>query len=111
MCAESRTLLDKLEEVGAINPHVALTLIRLCGGFCRLNHLVRATPPSLSAKALEMFDEDVRRCFSASTGIDASDAAWQQAQLSLSRGGLGLRSLSHHASAAFISSLSSSGST
>ena len=56
-----------------------------------------------------MFDEDIRRCFSSTTGIDASDAAWQQAQLSLSRGGLGLRSLAHHASAAFISSLSSSG--
>ena len=53
---------------------------------------------------------DVRRCFSASTGIDTSDDAWQQAQLSLSKGGLGLRSLSHHASAAFIASLSDSGS-
>ena len=73
-------------------------------------NLARATPPSLSAKALRMFDEDVRRCFSASTGIDTSDDAWQQAQLSLSKGGLGLRSLSHHASAAFIASLSSSGS-
>ena len=57
-----------------------------------------------------MFDEDVRRCFSASTGIYTSDDAWRQAQLSLSRGGLGLRSLSHHASADFIASLSSSGS-
>ncbi|KAL5499522.1 hypothetical protein EMCRGX_G010956 [Ephydatia muelleri] len=109
-CVESRMLLDKLEEVGAIDPQVALTLIRLCGGFCRLNHLARVTPPSLSAKALRMFDEDVRQCFSASTGIDTSDDAWQQAQLSLSKGGLGLRSLSHHASAAFIASLSSSGS-
>ena len=109
-CAESRILLVKLEEVGAIDPHVALILIRLCGGFCCLNHLARATPPSLSAKALEMFDEDVWQCFSASTGIDTSDGAWQQAQLSLSRGGLGLRSLSRHASAAFIASLSSSGS-
>ena len=105
----SKLLLDKLEEVGAIDPHVALILIRLCGGFCRLNHIARATPLSFSFKALQLFDEDIRQCFSSSTGIDASDAAWQQAQLSLSRGGLGLRSLAHHASAAFISSLSSSG--
>ena len=88
---------------------MVLILIRLCGGFCRLNHIARATPPSLSFKALQLFDEDIRQCFSSSAGIDASDAAWQQAQLSLSRGGLGLRSLAHHASAAFISSLSSSG--
>ena len=57
-----------------------------------------------------MFDEDVRRCFSASTGIDKSDDAWWQAQLSLSRGGHDLRSLPHDASVAFIASLSSSGS-
>ena len=101
----SELLLDKLEEVGAIDPHVALILIRLCGGFCRLNHIARATPPphpSLSFKALQLFDEDIRRCFSSTTGIDASDAAWQQAQHSLSRDGLGLRSLAHHASVAFI---------
>ena len=34
---------------------------------------------------------------------------WQQAQLSLSHGGLGLRSVSHHSSAAYIASLCSSG--
>ena len=90
---------------------MALILIRLSGGFCCLHHIARATPspPSLSFKALQLFDEDIHRCFSSTTGIDASDAAWQQAQLSLSRGGLGLRSLAHHASAAYISSLSSSG--
>ena len=74
-------LLDKLEEVGAIDPQVALTLIRLCGGFCRLNHLARATPPSLSAKALRMFDEDVRRCFLASTGIDSAGGWYLDAKL------------------------------
>ena len=38
-----------------------------------------------------------------------SNAAWNQAQLSLSRGGLGLCSLSHNALAAFIASLCFSG--
>ncbi|KAL5486899.1 hypothetical protein EMCRGX_G019438 [Ephydatia muelleri] len=38
-----------------------------------------------------------------------SDTTWQQTQLSPSRGGLGFRSLSRHSSAAFISSLCSSG--
>ena len=37
------------------------------------------------------------------------DVHWQQAQLSLSFGGLGFRSLSHHCCAALISSLSLSG--
>ena len=38
------------------------------------------------------------------TAVDTSDEAWLQAQLSLSRGGIGLRSLSH-AAAAYIASL------
>ena len=73
-----------------------------------LLHLARATPPSLSIKALELFDIDVRHCFSQCTAVDTSDEAWLQAQLSLCRGGLGLWSLSSHAAAAFIASLCSS---
>ena len=36
------------------------------------------------------------------TMFDTSDAAWQQAQLSLSRGGFGLRRLSLHSPAAYM---------
>ena len=59
-----------------------------------------------TTKAFELFDEDVRRCFAQCTAVDTSDRAWHQARLSLSRGGLGLRSLSP---AAYIASLCSSG--
>eukprot|EP00731_Ephydatia_muelleri_P011645 Em0006g539a len=58
---------------------------------------------------LKLFDEDVRRSFSLCTAVDTTDVAWQQAQLSLSRGGLGMRSLSLHSPAAFIASLCFSG--
>ena len=34
-----------LEEVGAVDPHVAFTLLRICGGFCKLIHLARTTHP------------------------------------------------------------------
>ena len=66
-------------------------------------------PPALIGDALHFYDDDVRRCFSECTAIDPPIVAWQQAQLSLSRGGLGDRSLSEHSSAAYISSLSASG--
>eukprot|EP00731_Ephydatia_muelleri_P035190 Em0103g2a len=105
---EARALLSKLEQVGVLDPQVALVL-RLCGGFCKLVHLARSTPPSLSSQALSLFDNDIHRVFSECTGVDTSDTAWKQAQLSLSRGGLGLRFLSHHSSAAYISSICSSG--
>ena len=41
--------------------------------------------------------------------MDASASTWQQAQLSLKRGGLGLRRLSCHSPAAYIASFQSSG--
>ena len=72
-------------------------------------HITRVTPPSLASDALVSFDEDVRQCFVLSSAIEASDTAWKQAQLSLRFGGLGIHSLSCHAAADFISSLSSSG--
>ena len=50
-----------------------------------------------------------KKCFTSCTGVHPSNVAWKQAQLSLSRGGLGLRSLAHHAPAAFIASLCFSG--
>ena len=45
------------------------------------------------SEGLALFDDEVRRYFSDCVGIDALDTDWLQAQLSLSRGGLGLRKL------------------
>ena len=99
--AEAKCLLTQLEDVGVVDPQVVLILLRLCGSFCKLVHLARATPTSLLFKALMLFDADIRKTFCQCTGVDISDFAWQQAQLSLSRGGLGLScSLVHHSSAA-----------
>ena len=103
------TLVSKLVEVATIDPQVALILLRVCGSFCKLVHLARATPPGLVSDPLQLFDNDVRQCFKDCFVLDTSDSTWQQAQLSLRYGGLGLRSLSHHSSAAFIASVCSSG--
>ena len=62
-------------------------------------------PLSLVAEALGIFDSDIHHCFTECTSVDVSDVAWQQAQLSPSRGGQGLRSLLHHS----IASISHSG--
>ena len=102
-------LLKRLEDVGQVDPQVVLVLLRLCDGYCKLVHLARAVPPSFSQSVLQIFDQDVQKCFISCTGVHSSNVAWKQAQLSLSRGGLGLHSLSHHAPAAFIASISLSG--
>ena len=106
---EAKALLLKLEEVSAVDPHVAFSLLRQCAGFCKLAHLARGTPPSQAISALEAFDHNIRATFSRCTVDDTFNQAWQQAELSLSRGGLGIRSLSRHSPAAYIASLSSSG--
>ena len=89
-------------DVAAVDPHVALSLLHLCGNYCRLVHLARATPSSLAGSS-KLLDEEVRRCFSSCFSIDTTDTAWT------GFGGLGLCSLSHHSCAAFIASLSTSG--
>ena len=107
--SEAGVLLKRLDNAGQVDPQVALVLLWLCGGYCKLVHLACAVPPSFSQSVLQLFDQDVQKCFNSCTDVHPSIAAWKQAQLSLSRGGLGLRSLSHHAPAAFIALLSFSG--
>ncbi|KAL5509010.1 hypothetical protein EMCRGX_G004288 [Ephydatia muelleri] len=53
----------------------------------------RSTPPAPVSEGLALFDAEVCRHFFDCVAIDPSDSEWLHVQLSLSRGGLGLRSL------------------
>ena len=99
------TLLLTINDLGSVDPQVALVLLRLCFSFCKLAHVARATPPHLILGSMEKLDADVRRSFADCTDVDLPDSAWRQAQFSLRRGGFGLRSLALHSSAAYIASL------
>ena len=77
----------------------------MCGGYCKLVHLARTTPTSLCSDSLKFIDEEVRLCFAFCLAVDVPDTQWHQAQLCPKLGGLGLRSLSIHSCAGFISSL------
>ena len=88
-----------------------MLLLRQCWGFCMVTLLARTIPSSLAGDALSLFDDEVWQCFSECTTVDTPDPE-QQAQISLSRGGVGLRLVSYHYSAknlvsAIISDLSS----
>ena len=83
---QAARLLSRLEGVARIDPQVALLLLRICAGFCKLVHLARTTPPRLASESLLLFDDDVRHCFSSCAVIDIPDEAWKQAQLCLSFG-------------------------
>ena len=54
---------------------------------------------------MEKFDTDVHHSFAECTGVDVPDSAWRQVQLSLRRGGFGLRSSALHSSAAYVASV------
>ena len=43
---EAMKLLSRPVEVACFDPQVALIFLRMCGGYCKLVHLARATPPS-----------------------------------------------------------------
>ena len=103
-------LLSTINDLGCIDPQVALALLRLCSSFCKLAHIARTTPSHLILSSMEKFDIDVHRSFAECTGCDVPDSAWRQAQLSWRRGGFGLRSLALHSPAAYIASLCGSGS-
>ena len=60
--------------------HVAVSLLRICGSYCKLVHLARTTPPSLSCESLKFFDEEVRRCFSTCIA-DIPDDRWSKHNL------------------------------
>ena len=51
-CAESRRLLSGLVDVAAVDLQVAVTLLHMCGSFCRMVHIAGVTPPSLASDAL-----------------------------------------------------------
>jgi hypothetical protein len=91
------------------DPQIAVSLLRQCGGFCKMAHIARCCPPEQVQEMLGCFDDSVLRCFEEATSTELSENARKQAQLGLANGGLGLRSLKLHASAAYISSVVSSG--
>ena len=73
-----------LEDVGSVDPQVALLLFRQCDSFYKMVQLAHSTPCSLMAYALQMFHNDVHHAIAECTAVDAFGNSWQLAQLYLS---------------------------
>ena len=52
-----KALLRAMSDVASVDLHVAISLLRLCGGFCKIVHVTRTTYPS---QPLCGFHEDLR---------------------------------------------------
>ena len=72
-CSKAKVLFTALVEVAEAGLYVAVSLLRICGSYCKLVHLARTTPPSLSFESLKFFDGEVRRCFSTCIAADIPD--------------------------------------
>ncbi len=80
------------------------TLLRSCLALPKVVSVLRACPPSHIRSASQNFDCSTRRALESILGGPLSDWSWQKASLPCSKGGLGLRSASVHAPAAFLDS-------
>ena len=80
------------------------TLLRSCLALPKVSYVLRTCPSELIRDALSCFDDSMREAISDIAGCPLTDWAWAKATLPTSLGGLGLRSASLHASAAYISS-------
>ena len=83
----------------------ATLLLRYCFSYCRAVYVMRTVPSSLYLEAAERFDSRIRTCFESILGTSLNPNPWLQAQLSLSLGGFGLRSVKAHAPGAFLASV------
>ena len=68
---------------------------------------MRTVPPHLITSIARVFDGKQRKCLEHILHTSLPVAAWQQAQLGVRLGGLGLRSVEAHAEAAFVACLES----
>ena len=98
-------VLDAQSHLSELNdPQVELHLLRSCLSLCKLNHLLRTTPPNKVMHQLHRYDEGLRHSLQTILGCSVSDLSWKQATLPIRLGGFGLGEASRTAPAAFLSS-------
>ena len=87
------------------DPHTEYVLLRSCLSIPKIMFILRTTDPVQHQNLLQQFDSILRESLTRIIGVPVSDSQWQQAQLPVSMGGIGLRSAWDHAPAAFAISL------
>lgn len=101
-------LRDRLDILGEFeNTQVALLILRVCMGVCRINFLLRALPQPLTVQAATQFDEMQRLAFTRISGAVITDETWVAVQLPIATKdvpGVGISSDVSIASAAYLAS-------
>jgi len=84
---------------------VALTLLRVSLGVCRVNYLMRCLPPTLTKPAAAAFNARMKVILELLLETVLTIPQWAQAQLPIPMGGLGLAPSQQQAVFAYMSSL------
>ncbi|HSN23902.1 MAG TPA: reverse transcriptase domain-containing protein, partial [Methylomicrobium sp.] len=103
LCNNLERAVDRLQLISA---HDALVLLKNCLGGPKLQYVLRTTPCHDHPLLLQ-FDNLLRTAVSKICNVSLSDDQWAQASLPVSKGGLGVRSVSKLASSAFLASAAS----
>ena len=107
----AKRLEEKVQEMQSLvaklglleDAHVEYTLLRSCTGACQLLYSLRGTPlgPD-SLTVMRKADDSLHKAWEKLLKTSVSPAAWTQAGLRTSEGGLGLRHLEDVCHSAFL---------
>ena len=101
-CVKAKHLLSQISDMG--DAQTALLLTRNCAGFCKVAYSMRTVPPAAHLGALGDFGGLIRGALTQIAATEVDERGWTQAMLPMRAGGLGLRSVTDHAYAAYIAS-------
>ena len=104
--AKLKVSLGALRDMG--DSQLETTLLRSCLALPKVSYVLRACPPSHICRTSVDFDKAYRVTLESILGGPISDWSWLKASIPSYKGGLGLRSASLHAPAAFLASSSTS---
>ena len=104
-----KTKLDNLQKLcdtlKSLNAHDAFFLLKHCFSLPKLLFILRCAPCYQRQFLLHEYDTTIRTALQSILNVQLSDAAWYQAILPVSNGGLGIRAASDIALPAFLSSV------
>ena len=99
---KARALIDAIGRFP--DSHGAFCLLRSCSGWAKVSHSCRTVPPDAQPVGLRNADTDIRLALGRLVGSSLSDDDWRLASLGIASGGVGARSASEHAPAAYFAS-------
>ena len=102
--AKLKISLAAMHDMG--DAHLEITLLCSCFALPKISFVLCTCPPSYVCEAAKDFDNAMRESLESIVGGPVSEWSWLKASLPSSRGGINLRSVSLHATAAFMGSSS-----